>query len=382
MAADDSSRALGKALEDAGLIEPDDPLAADRFEAFKLLVGRGATIESLVEYRDEIGLLATRLALLGLPTLTLRQLADRSGVTVELIQRLWLAAGIPDVGVDLPTAVESDAVLVETFVAGAAEYGEELSLHLARVISAACARIADAIVSVFVSIVNPQVTDADPSGLGLVRANLAEIDLFPLLMGGIDQILRRHVINMARPPTAVATAGYESQTLAVGFVDLVGSTAIASRLDFAELGAVLREFEAAVSDTVVRHRGRVVKFIGDEVMFTTRTATSGLEAAVDLSEIFKNHPRIPPVRVGLAFGPVLTREGDCFGSVVNLAARIVTVANPDSILIDSTLRAQLSAPEWEFQDAGSHFLKGFDSPVPLFRVARDLGSAHIESTPI
>jgi hypothetical protein len=248
MAADDSDQALGKALEDAGLFEPDVPFAADRFEAFRLLLGRGATIESLVEYRDAMGLLATRLALLGLPTLTLRQLADRTGVTVELVQRLWLAAGIPDVGLDVPTAVESDAALVETFVAGAAEYGEELSLHLARVISAACARIADAIVSVFVAIVNPQFTDTDPSGLALVRANLAEIDLFPLLIGGIDQILRRHVINVARPPTAISTAGYESQTLVVGFVDLVGSTALASRLDFAELGAALREFEAAVSE--------------------------------------------------------------------------------------------------------------------------------------
>jgi len=210
---------------------------------------------------------------------------------------------------------------------------------------------------------------------------LAETDLFPLLIGGIDQILRRHVINMARPPTAISTAGYESQTLAVGFLDLVGSTALASRLEFAELGAVLREFEAAVSDTIVRHRGRVVKFIGDEVMFTTRTAASGLEAAVALSELFKQHPRIPPVRVGLAFGPVLTREGDCFGSVVNLAARIVTVAEQDSILIESTLRAQLSAPEWEFEDAGSSFLKGFNSPVSLFRVARHISGADIDSTP-
>ena len=124
-----------------------------------------------------------------------------------------------------------------------------------------------------------------------------------------------------------------------------------------------------------------MKFIGDEVMFTTRTAASGLEAAVALSELFKQHPRIPPVRVGLAFGPVLTREGDCFGSVVNLAARIVTVAEQDSILIESTLRAQLSAPEWEFEDAGSSFLKGFNSPVSLFRVAKHIAGADIDSTP-
>jgi class 3 adenylate cyclase len=381
MADDDIDQDLGKALEEAGLIDPADPLAADRFEALNLLLGRGATIENLAEYRDEMGLLATRLALLGLPTLTLRQLADRTGAPVDLVERLWLAAGIPTVGVDAPAAVESDATLIETFVAGSALYGEEQALQLARVISAACARMADALVSVFVAIINPQVTATDPSGLRLVRANLEQTELFPMLMRAIDQILRRHVIQVARPATSESTAGYESQTLAVGFVDLAGSTSLAGRLDFAELGAVLREFEATVSDTVVRHRCRVVKFIGDEVMFTSRNATSALEAAVELAELFKQHPRIPPVRAGLAFGPVLTREGDYFGSVVNLAARMVAVAGPSSILIDSHLRSQLSALEWVTEDAGSPTLKGFDIPVAVFRVARHIPGAGMPSTP-
>jgi class 3 adenylate cyclase len=374
--ADDSDETLGKALEEAGLIEPGDPNTGDRFEALRLLVDRGATIENLAEYRDEMGLLATRLALLGLPTLTLRQLADRTGAPVEMVERLWLAAGIPDVGVDVPTAVESDTALVETFVAGATVYGEELALQLARVISAACARMADALVSVFVAIINPQVTETDSSGLNLVRANFAQTELFPMLMRAIDQVLRRHLIQLARPPMTVSTAGYESQTLAVGFVDLAGSTSLAGRLDFAELGAVLREFEATVSDTVVRHRCRVVKFIGDEVMFTSRNATSALKAAVDLAEHFKQHPRIPPVRAGVAFGAVLTREGDYFGSVVNLAARMVAEAEPNSVLIDSTLRSELSAAEWVMEDAGTRSLKGFDSAVHLFRVAQ-----HVPATP-
>jgi class 3 adenylate cyclase len=276
------------------------------------------------------------------------------------------------VGVDVPTAVESDTALIETFVAGATVYGEELALQLARVISAACARMADALVSVFVAIINPQVTETDPSGLGLVRANFAQTELFPMLMRGIDQVLRRHLIQMARPPMSESTAGYESQTLAVGFVDLAGSTSLAGRLDFAELAAVLREFEATVSDTLVRHGCRVVKFIGDEVMFTSRNATSALKAAVDLAEVFRQHARIPPVRAGVAFGAVLTREGDYFGSVVNLVARLVAVAEPNSVLIDSTLRSELSVAEWEMEDAGSPSLKGFDSPVHLFRVAQHI----------
>jgi class 3 adenylate cyclase len=359
---------LRRALIEAQLLQSDGPSSEDRFEAFKLLVELGASVKDLQEYQAELGLLATRLSLLGLPTLTLRQLADRAGVSLKLVEQLWLAGGIPDPGADVPSAVESDITVVQTFLAGSEIYGEEIALHLARVIGTATARIADALVSLFVSRLDPQVAEADSSVLSLIRANIAQTDLFPALMSAIEQGLRRHIIQSARPPLSTVTVGYEVQTLAVGFADLVGSTELARSLDFADLCSILREFEGTAADIVVRHRGRVVKLIGDEIMFTAGDATGAVAAAANLIEAFRNHPHLPPARAGLAFGQVLTREGDCFGPVVNLAARVVSLADADSVLADTALVSQLSTMEWTVREEGSKELRGFDAPVPVFRV--------------
>lgn len=203
-----------------------------------------------------------------------------------------------------------------------------------------------------------------------MHANLDVAELFPGLMAVIERLLRRHLINLARPQSVTPTAGYETQELVVGFVDLVGSTGLASRLDSPELGAVLSDFEATAADSVVRHRGRVVKFIGDEVMFTVPDPTAGVAAAVEMVEALSARPRLPPVRAGLAYGSVLTRDGDCFGPMVNLAARIVGFASAGMIAMNEGLSVHVSGDAWSVKHLGTHSLKGFDDPLPVFQLAR------------
>jgi len=370
MDADDEDQKLRDALTEAALLDPSSPQADARMTALQLLLDRGATMVDLREHRDDLGLLAARLANVGIPTMTLRQLASHVGMSLELVDRLFLAAGLPDSGPDVLSASDADVVMVETFAAGSAIYGEEVAFQLARVIGAATARIADALASAFISIIEPKATKQDVSGLGIVQANLDGAELFPGLMAVIERLLRRHLINLARPQSVTPTAGYETQELVVGFVDLVGSTGLASRLDSPELGAVLSDFEATAADSVVRHRGRVVKFIGDEVMFTVPDPTAGVAAAVEMVEALSARPRLPPVRAGLAYGSVLTRDGDCFGPVVNLAARIVGVASAGMIVMNEGLSVHVSDNGWTVQQFGTHSLKGFNDPVPLFHLTR------------
>lgn len=88
-----------------------------------------------------------------------------------------------------------------------------------------------------------------------------------------------------------------------------------------------------------------------------------------LAEQLAAHGKLPPARGALATGDILTRDGDYFGPVVNLAARAVKLAEPSSVLAsDHTARA---APDgYTFTSVGARPLKGFDEPVELFRLDR------------
>jgi len=151
----------------------------------------------------------------------------------------------------------------------------------------------------------------------------------------------------------------------VAFVDLVGSTALAQRLPIGQIGAVLSEFERLAADAVTAGAGRVVKLIGDEVLYTASDEAAGAAIALALAHTFAAHPQIPSVRAGLAAGDVLLRDGDVFGPVVNLAARVVRLAAPGEVLAPVSLaRAAGVAAE----PLGRHELKGFGEEVELCRL--------------
>jgi adenylate cyclase len=153
--------------------------------------------------------------------------------------------------------------------------------------------------------------------------------------------------------------------MCVGFVDLVGSTTLAQRLPTRELGAVLTEFEDTAADTITALGGRLVKLIGDEVLYTTLDERVACTIALKLSARFQDHPIIPPVRAGIAAGDVLLRSGDVFGPVVNLAARAVKLAGPGQVVttIPVARRARIRADTLTAQD-----LKGLDTEGELCRL--------------
>src|SRR5205807_3591605 len=109
-------------------------------------------------------------------------------------------------------------------------------------------------------------------------------------------------------------------------------TALAQRLSARELGTVLTQFEHVAADTVTLAGGRVVKLIGDEVLYTTGDEASACTIALSLAATFAEHAVVPPVRAGLASGDVLLRDRDVFGPVVNLAARVVKIAAAGAVV--------------------------------------------------
>jgi class 3 adenylate cyclase len=320
-------------LEAIGVYDPAAPNARQRLELLEFLQSLGATAEDLVAHRDGLPGMAFVVAIRSGPTLSAAEAAQRAGVSQEKLLRVIRAAGFADPGPDGRPISDGQAVLAAGMAQAEALFGEDAVLQLVRVMGSAMSRVADAMVSAFLVNVEPAVRDEDPVGLAVARANAEAAALVPTATAALDILLREHIVASRRTILADAIdTGYETQRLCVGFVDLVGSTALARRLSIRELGGVLTEFEHIASDSITGLGGRVVKLIGDEVLFVAGDERSACTIALDLAAAFDEHPVVPQVRGGVAAGEVMLRDGDVFGPVVNLAAGLVKQAAPGEVV--------------------------------------------------
>ena len=284
-------------LEALGLFDPGLPGAAQRLELLAYLVSLGATADDLLAYRDELLGLAAVIGVRGGAALTVVEAADRAGVPREKLLRVMRAVGFPEPGPDDRIISEQFAGLVAGMAAAEDVFGEAAVLQLVRVMGWTMARLANAMVSMFLLNVEPGARDEAAVGLGLARADAQAAALVPTANAGLDILLREHVIAARRSILGdPAEAGYETQRMAVGFVDLVGSTVLAQRLSTRELGALLTAFEYLVADSVTVHGGRVVKLIGGEVLYTTDDELSACRIALNVTAALTGHPIAPLVR--------------------------------------------------------------------------------------
>lgn len=367
-------------FEVAGLYDPNAPDAPERLSLLTVLVDRGATLAE-IRQADAAGRLpgfAFELALrTGRTTLTTAEAAARHGVDPELLGRLRIAFGFADPGEGTPAWTEQEVgEALGVLLIARDLFGEEAGLQLARVIGTSLARIAEALASSFRSNVGVASLARDPTGYDLAQLNMAAADSIPGFIDALGVLLRRHLVNAIRPMEiservddavdVARPAGYETVNQAIGFADLVGFTALSHQLDLGELVLVTSRFEALAGDTVLESGGRVVKLIGDAMMFVAPDAAA---ACVIASEIVEAAGRdgLPSARAAFAAGELLARDGDYFGPVVNLASRIVALAEPDGVVAPEDLAG---IPGFIFTPLGSKELKGFDTPIALAAVSR------------
>ena len=151
---------------------------------------------------------------------------------------------------------------------------------------------------------------------------------------------RRHVAAAAGRMEAMGADEEDLHTvqLTVGFADIVSFTALSNELAHDRIGDLVELFESRCADVVAGQRGRVIKSIGDSVLFVNDDAIAGYDTAEGIINVIGRDSRMPDVRVGLASGPVLMRLGDVFGPPVNLAARLTAVARRNRIIIDARHR--------------------------------------------
>ena len=322
-------------------------------------------IESAAD-RGTLELLAVERLLLPDPgRYTLDEASDDIGFDRERLQHFWRALGFPDPKpgekVFTDTDIENFRTVKHLLDSGVVEPNQ--ALQMTRVIGSSLSRIATAQVDA----IEDQVLKGGPDDEDefAVRAGLV-FDLLPSVM---DYVWRRHLQADARKRLSREPAE-GGAGLAVGFADLVGFTALSQQVPDDELARVVDRFEAIAYDTVFSHAGRVVKMIGDEVMFTTTETREAVEIGLALAETFKEDEALSDVRVGVSCGSVLEREGDLYGPVVNLASRIVGIAYPGSVVVSPEVHEALDEDETlQFKSLRSHTLKDIGK-VKLWTVRR------------
>jgi class 3 adenylate cyclase len=353
-------------LEAAGIANP-----RERADLIKYLGELGFTVEEMAEAEQRgrlFGLSGDVLQWSGRPIHTLATAGEQLDLSAEDVARIWGLLGLTVAGPDIPVLSQADVDALGTWVSLKTVVGEEGAFGLLRVLGAAMARLAEA-ESTMIRAGTPdiQMTHTHDE-LATAQAYRAVAEFVPRIGALIDVVHRHHLASARTHFEGVIRDTTASVVCGIGFADLSGFTALTRALTPAQLSALLNEFAGAVSDVVHADGGRVVKFIGDEVMWVSGSAERLAQAAVDLVDHPKAREEGLQVRAGLAHGTVLAINGDYFGNPVNLAARLVAVAQPRQILADAELHAQL--PDWPVVAHGPLTLKGFDAPVPAFELHR------------
>lgn len=274
---------------------------------------------------------------------TRRQMADLSGISLDYAQRIWRALGFAEVPEDEAAFTDGDLAalrrVAEIFRSGLVS--EELALRLARAMGQTMARLAewqiDAVVDSLASSDEPLADDALRLALEVAERLAPEFEALLL------QVWRRQLAaSGSRVLAAGDTALSPTRTRrTVGFVDLVSFTELSRKIGEDELVDLVEGFENISADVVTEFGGRVVKTLGDEVLFVTDDPAGGAEVALRLAERFRLDEEAPDVRVGVAYGTVLLRVGDVFGTTVNLANRLTSFARPGTVLADERIVAEL-----------------------------------------
>jgi adenylate cyclase len=286
-------------------------------------------------------------------------LAAKAGVPTDDAARVWRALGLPERNVGDVVFRDSDVEALELFVR-TMDTVSDTFVHEARVISGAVARIAEVMVD--------EMWDTHFGGGAVSVAGVEELAGGGFDMARVERLLmhllrRQLVASIYRRSTVHQRP--EGPAHAVGFADLVGYTALSQRLPTPELANLIVTFERVTHEVATDHGGWIVKTIGDEVMFaaTEPVAAADIAAALASEELT---PSLPPRRVAVAWGPVLAREGDCFGPTVNRAARLVSAARPGEVLVDDELRS-LVDDRFAVSRTGTTDLKDL-GPTELWRL--------------
>lgn len=302
----------------------------------------------------------------GPDAFTAEQVAHQADLTLDQARRLWRALGFPEAGEEAifdagdVAAVRQLSGIIET---GLIDF--DLAVNLARGMGQTLARLSDWEVSAMLHHLESEgVSDGDVGKL--LEAGEGIVEHFS---AGFEELLlyvwRRH-LRAALARTSASLSGEPGTTqLTVGFADIVSFTALSNTLTEERIGDLVELFESRCADVVAVNRGRIIKSLGDSVLFVNDDPIAAYDTAEGVINVIGRDPRMPDIRVGLATGSVVTRLGDVFGPPVNMAARLTAVARRNRIIIDEAMAAVLPDDQFETRRLPARPVRGFGIVEPV-----------------
>lgn len=298
--------------------------------------------------------------------LTAAQVAAATGVTVEDLRRLWRALGFPeDPHAVAFTRADADAVSRVSDVVDSGFVDFDMAVNLTRALGQTMSRLADWEVATLVHRIEELAADDEGSRIATAMQMVEEVNQ------PFEELLvyawRRHLAAATARMEALGANEEDLHTtqVTVGFADIVGFTQLSNQVDEERIGDLVEIFESRCADVISAKRGRVIKSIGDSVLFVNTEPVPALETAEGIVSVVGRDSRMPDVRLGLATGNVVTRMGDVYGPPVNLASRLTSVARRNRIIIDQRTAELLPRDQFETRALPPRPVRGFGIVEPL-----------------
>lgn len=301
------------------------------------------------------------------PVYSAQEVVCRAGATQEQAQRLWRALGFAEDAGGQSGYTASDAQALQTVIEGAADgpLDFDTTVALTRALGHTMARLADWQVATLVGLEEfAKPGEGETSRLRTAVQLINDVERpFEALM---IYAWRRHLAAAVARVEALGAmeSSLHTTTLTVGFADIVSFTALSNRLGEARTGDLVEKFESRCGDAIARTAGRVIKSMGDSVLFVHSDPAGAVDAAEAIIELVGRDPDMPDVRIGMATGPVTMRMGDVFGPPVNLASRLTSVARRNRLVCDEAT-ARLLPDRYATRELPTRPLRGFGELKPV-----------------
>lgn len=333
-------------------------------------------VQSLLYRSDEArrGVLELERALLG-DNLTMkrREVAEEAGVSLLTARKIWRSLGLPNHKDDDEHFTHADSKALKTVnsLVKEGQLSEEAALSITRSVGQMMDRMVVWQVEALVEdmVIHGGLTDTQARGELLNLLPRLIEDLEDITVYGYRRMLNSAILRLALRNEEDGTPLADSDlplARGVGFVDLVSYTSLSREMNERKLASLVKNFEQRCAEVIAVGGGRIIKTVGDEVMYLVESPEDGARIALALSKLISEDPQLPEARVSFVWGRVLPRLGDIYGPTVNLASRLVALTEPGIVLTDaSTAEALEDDKRFVLIPQGVRNVRGFGNVRPV-----------------